>query len=217
MDGYLNIQDANSFLFALVTNASAANGAAVIVGFTNALASDLWQLIPTDSGFFQIRNKNSGKAMNVTGASLSGGALVSQQTFGTLKSDQWLPVSAGNGCYNFINRLSGLYLDVLGSSVIPGTQFDQQVFTGAANQQFNLNPTVLIPPPTNLSFTVIGTTMQLQWPANYTGWVLQSEASVLAQGLDTNWIDLLGSALTNRWLTPIGPSGSAGFFRLRSP
>ena len=216
-DVYLNIQDASSFLFALVTNASTANGAAIITGFTNSLASDQWQLIPTDSGYFQIRNKNSGKAMNVTGAALSSGALVSQQTFGALKSDQWLPVSSGTGCYNFINRLSGLYLDVTGSSVNPGTQFDQQIFSGAANQQFNLNSTALMPPPASLNFTIIGTTLQLQWPANYAGWVLQSQINSMITGLRTNWTDVTGSVLTNQWSASLQATNAAAFFRLRSP
>jgi len=217
VDGYINVQDANSFLFAIVTNASTANGAAVIIGFTNSFGSDQWQLIPTDSGYFQIKNKNSGKDMNVTGASMSSGALVSQQTFGALKSDQWLPVSAGNGCYNFINRLSGLYLDVTGSSVIPGAQFDQQIFNSAPNQQFNLNPTGLIPPPTNLSFAVSGATLQLQWPPNYTGWVLQSQTNNLSVGLRANWTDVPGSGLTNQWSASLQATNAVLFFRLRSP
>ena len=217
VDGYLNIQDANSFMFALVTNASTANGAAVITGFTNSSGSDQWQLIPTDSGYFQIKNKNSSKAINVTGASMSSGALVSQQTFGALKSDQWLPVSSGNGCYNFINRLSGLYLDVTGSGVNPGTTFDQQVFTGAANQQFNLNPTMLIPPPTQLNFFVSGTIFQLRWPPNYTGWVLQSQSNSISIGLRTNWTDVPGSMLTNQWPVSLQSTNWSVFFRLRSP
>ena len=148
---------------------------------------------------------------------MSSGALVSQQTFGALKSDQWLPVSSGNGCYNFINRLSGLYLDVTGSGVNLGTTFDQQVFTGAANQQFNLNPTMLIPPPTQLNFFVSGTIFQLRWPPNYTGWVLQSQSNSISIGLRTNWTDVPGSMLTNQWPVSLQSTNWSVFFRLRSP
>lgn len=162
VDGYLTAQDANSYLFAVVTNASVGNGAAVILGATNSLGSDRWQLVPTDSGYFQIKNKNSSKVMNVTGASTNSGALISQQTFGAAKSDQWMPVSAGNGFYHFLNRLSGLYLAVGGAGTTPGTQLDQQPSTGAASQQFNLNATPLTPTVatvtlSNLSQTYDGT------------------------------------------------------------
>jgi len=113
--------------------------------------------------------------------------------------------------------LSGLYLDVTGSSVIPGAQFDQQIFNSAPNQQFNLNPTGLIPPPTNLSFAVSGATLQLQWPPNYTGWVLQSQTNNLSVGLRANWTDVPGSGLTNQWSASLQATNAVLFFRLRSP
>ena len=214
-EGYGRFQDANSFLFAVVTNASTANGAAVILGFANSLASDQWQLTPADRGYYQIKNKNSAKVMNVSGASTNSGASVLQQTFGALQSDQWLPVSAGNGCYQFINRLSGLSLDAAGTA--PGTRLIQQSFSGGPSQQFNLYPAALILPPTNLICTVSGAALQLQWPFNYTGWCLQSQTNSLGLGLGNNWVDVPGSQLTNEWSANLQPASSAVFFRLRSP
>ena len=216
-EGYGRFQDANSFLFAAVTNASTANGAAVILGFANSLASDQWQLTPADRGYYQIKNKNSAKVMNVSGASTNSGASVLQQTFGALQSDQWLPVSAGNGCYQFINRLSGLCLDVAAAGTAPGTRLIQQSFSGGPSQQFNLYPAALILPPTNLIYTVSGAALQLQWPFNYTGWCLQSQTNSLGLGLGNNWVDVPGSQLTNEWSANLQPASSAVFFRLRSP
>jgi hypothetical protein len=218
VDDYVNIQDANSFLFAVVTNASTTSGAAVILGSTNSLGSDLWQLVPTDSGCYQIKNKNSGMDMNVTNASTSPGALVVQNTFGSAKSDQWLPVSAGNGRYFFTNRLSGLNLDVTGAGTNAGTRFDQQPFTGVGNQQFNLNTAALARPvSTNLTYSLNGPMFQLQWPVGYTGWFLQEQTNLLMQGFNTNWADVRGSQLTNQWPLFFQPSAPAVFFRLRSP
>lgn len=138
VSGYLNVQDNNSKLFAVVTNASTTDSAAVILDPTNSLGSDQWSLIPTDSGYYRLMNKNSGLAMVVLGASTSDGAPIIQWTYDASGNDEWMPVSAGPGRYNFINRLSSLYLDVPNGSTIPGIQFDQQPSSGAANQQFYL-------------------------------------------------------------------------------
>lgn len=138
VSGNLNVQDSNSKLFAVVTNASAADGAALILGPTNSSGSDQWSLIPTDSGYYRVMNKNSGLAMAVLDASTTNGAPVIQWTYDASQNDEWMPVSDGNGLYTFVNRLSGLGLDVPNGNTTPGTQFDQQPFTGAANQQFSL-------------------------------------------------------------------------------
>jgi parallel beta-helix repeat protein/autotransporter-associated beta strand protein len=138
ISGNLNVQDSNSKLFAVVTNDSTADGAAVILGPTNSSGSDQWSLTPADSGYYRVMNKNSGLAMAVLGASTTNGAPIIQWTYDASQNDEWMPVSAGNGLYNFINRLSGRSLDVPNGNTAPGTQFDQQPATGAANQQFSL-------------------------------------------------------------------------------
>lgn len=156
VSGNLYVQDRNSGLEAVVTNAATANGAAVILGPTNSLGSDQWSLVPTDSGYYRLMNKNSGLAMVVSGASTNAGAGIIQWTYDASGNDEWMLQSAGNGFYNFVNRLSGLNLDVTGARTAPGTQLDQQPPTGGANQQFNLvDATASIPVATGntLSWT----------------------------------------------------------------
>ena len=155
VSGYQYVQDSNSGLEAVVTNASTTQGAAVILGPTNLLGSDQWSLIPTDSGYYQLKNKNSKLDLAVMGSSANAGAPIIQQTFGASQNDQWIPVSAGNGLYYLVNRHSGLYLDVPGASTSPGTQLDQQTFSGGANQQFDLIDT--------LAVTVIVPTSPITW------------------------------------------------------
>jgi hypothetical protein len=147
VSGYMYVQDSNSGLNVVVTNASLGSGFAVILGPTNSPASGQWSLIPTDSGYFQLTNHNSGLDIAVSGASTSAGALIIQAAFGVQQNDQWMPVAVGNGLYYLVNRHSGLYLDVPGSSAKAGTQLDQQTFTGNANQQFSLIDAVVIPTP----------------------------------------------------------------------
>jgi hypothetical protein len=162
VSGYTYVQDSNSGLNVVVTNASLGSGFAVILGPTNSPASGQWSLIPTDSGYFQLTNHNSGLDIAVSGASTSAGALIIQAAFGTQKNDQWMPVAAGNGLYYLVNRHSGLYLDVPGSSTKAGTQLDQQTFTGGANQQFGLIDAAVIPVsprPLITGINVHGTTL----------------------------------------------------------
>jgi autotransporter-associated beta strand protein/parallel beta-helix repeat protein len=142
VSGYLNVQDHNSGLYAVVTNAATGNGAPVILDQTNSLGSDQWSLIPTDSGYYRLMNKNSGLAMVVLGASTNDGAPIIQWTYDASGNDEWMPVSMGDGLYSFVNRLSGLDLDVPNAVTTAGTQLDQQPSTGGANQEFNLVDTL---------------------------------------------------------------------------
>ncbi len=138
VSGNIYVQDRNSGLAAVVTNAATTNGAAVVLGPTNSLGSDQWSLVPTDSGYYRLMNKNSGLAMVVLGGSTNNGAGIVQWTYNASGNDEWMPLSAGNGSYCFVNRLSGLNLDVTGAGIAPGTQLDQQPATGGAHQQFSL-------------------------------------------------------------------------------
>jgi hypothetical protein len=71
--------------------------------------------------------------------------------------------------------------------------------------------------PTNITFSVSGNTLNLNWPANYLGWILQNQTNSLNVGLNTNWTDMPGSASvtsTNITIIPVNPTV---FFRLRHP
>ena len=68
------------------------------------------------------------------------------------------------------------------------------------------------PSPTNISYTISGSSLILNWPAGQ-GWQLQAQTNSLTTGLTTNWITVSGASppLTNT-LTPANPSV---FFRLK--
>jgi hypothetical protein len=71
--------------------------------------------------------------------------------------------------------------------------------------------------PTQLSFAMVGNQVQTAWPADHTGWRLQSQTNSLAVGLSTNWVDVSGSAQTNMVIVPLDASNGAVFFRLVWP
>ena len=71
--------------------------------------------------------------------------------------------------------------------------------------------------PTQLSFARTGNQFELDWPADHTGWQLQSQTNSLPAGLGTNWVNVAGSEQTNRVVWPMNAADGAAFFRLVSP
>ncbi len=79
------------------------------------------------------------------------------------------------------------------------------------NSAILLKPVLASP---EIAFNVSGNQLTLNWPANYTGWLLQSNAVSLA---GRNWFLVPGSASTNRVQIAIQPGQSNVFFRLSLP
>jgi len=71
--------------------------------------------------------------------------------------------------------------------------------------------------PTNITFTVTGSTLNLAWPADHLGWILQSQTNHLTVGLSNNWVDVAGSASSSSASLPVNPANPAVFYRLRHP
>jgi autotransporter-associated beta strand protein len=72
--------------------------------------------------------------------------------------------------------------------------------------------------PTNITFTVSGSTLTLSWPSDHTGWTLQAQTNSLATGLNTNasaWFDVPGSATINSTNITIDPTKPTVFYRLK--
>jgi hypothetical protein len=76
---------------------------------------------------------------------------------------------------------------------------------------FLLNP-VWAPPA--IAVSVNGRQLTLNWPANYVGWLLESNATGLTA---TNWLPVPGSSNTNRMQITIQPNQTKVFFRLSLP
>ena len=76
-------------------------------------------------------------------------------------------------------------------------------------------PTASAPPP--LGFAMLGDQLQLNWPANHTGWQLQSQTNPLAVGLGANWVNVSSSAQTNQLAVPLSATNGAVFLRLVRP
>jgi fibronectin-binding autotransporter adhesin len=68
--------------------------------------------------------------------------------------------------------------------------------------------------PTNIVFSVSGGNLTLSWPADHTGWYLQSQTNSVSKGLGTNWVDVPGSSTLNSITVPINAANPAIFYRM---
>jgi hypothetical protein len=71
--------------------------------------------------------------------------------------------------------------------------------------------------PTNITAVVVGSTLDISWPTEYTGWKLQGQTNAISVGLNNAWGDVPGSTTTNRVIMNINPANGAVFYRLALP
>ena len=68
-----------------------------------------------------------------------------------------------------------------------------------------------------LSLGLVGTQLQLSWPQDHTGWLLQVQTNSLNNGLGTNWTSVAGSSQTNQMSISMNSTNGSVFFRLVFP
>jgi hypothetical protein len=74
--------------------------------------------------------------------------------------------------------------------------------------------------PTNITFTVSGSTLTLGWPEDHRGWILQAQTNSLNVGLTApsgTWFDVAGSSSVTNVVITINPAKPTVFYRLRNP
>jgi hypothetical protein len=131
------------------------------------------------------------------------GSLVVSNLSGTLTNGQSFQILSAGGTGSF-------------ASITPAPG-------GGLNWSFNAASGVLSAAssiasnPTNITFTISGSTMSLAWPADHLGWLLQSQTNSLNTGLGTNWADWPGSAAVTGTNLAINPANPTVFYRLRHP
>jgi len=71
--------------------------------------------------------------------------------------------------------------------------------------------------PTNITAQVMGGQLQISWPQDHLGWLLEVQTNNLTTGLSTNWIAVPNSANVISTNIPINPANGSVFFRLIYP
>jgi len=99
---------------------------------------------------------------------------------------------------------------------IPAPGFAWNTNTLAADGTLRILQTVSTT-PVNMTNLVFGGTLTLSWPADHTGWRLQTQTNDLTAGLGTNWVDVAGSTATNQMNFTIDPANGNVFYRIIFP
>jgi fibronectin type 3 domain-containing protein len=86
---------------------------------------------------------------------------------------------------------------------------------GTNSAQVSARPTSSA--PVAISATNASGELRISWPADHTGWQLQSQTNNLAAGLGTNWVNVGNSSQTNQVPVPLNATNGAVFFRLVRP
>jgi hypothetical protein len=73
------------------------------------------------------------------------------------------------------------------------------------------------PDRTNITAVVAGNTLNLSWPPDHLGWLLQVQTNALTIGLSTNWVTIPGSDALTNLAVPLDPANGTVFYRLILP
>ncbi len=145
----------------------------------------------------------SNDVINVTGALTYGGTL-------QLNPSGTVPLTAGSAFKLFsFGSQSGNFATIAGSPGA-GLGWTFNPATGVATVVQTIPST-----PTNITFSVTGSTLNLSWPASYLGWIVQSNALNLSVAAD--WFDVPGTAAATSYSAAIQPGVTNVFYRLRHP
>jgi Alpha-1,3-glucanase catalytic domain D1/Alpha-1,3-glucanase catalytic domain D2 len=118
-------------------------------------------------------------------------------------------VWARNDAYGSL-KVEGLTINntPLMSMPVSGSALGNQ--SGGSPQHFAFD---FLPAPT-ITSSASGNSLQLSWPAIYTGWTLQAQTNASDTGLGANWGTLSGSTAGNQITIPLDNTVGSVFFRL---
>lgn len=88
---------------------------------------------------------------------------------------------------------------------------------GASPESIPASARPTSPDPTQIATVANGSQLQLHWPQDHTGWILQVQTNTIGVGLGTNWFTVPNSTATNLWSAPFDAANGSVFFRLVSP
>ena len=147
-------------------------------------------------------NAGNGSSDRAQVASVNyGGTLVLTNTAGTLTAGQTfqlITATASSGNFASVQALGN------------GATWSFDPATGIATVL-----SVTATTPTNISFTLNGTSLSLNWPASHQGWYAQSNSVDIAN--PSAWFDIPGSQLGTNLNITINAGATNVFYRLRQP
>lgn len=141
--------------------------------------------------------------VNVTGTLTGGGTLVVTNIGATVLTN-------GNTFKLFSGPVSG-FTTVTLPTLATGLGWTN---TLATDGSIAVISTYTTPSPTNITYTVNGNQLVLNWPSGQ-GWLLQAQTNNLGTGLTTNWSTMIG--ITPPFTNNINAANPTVFYRLTAP
>jgi autotransporter-associated beta strand protein len=149
----------------------------------------------------------NGGTLELAQPSLAAGSTVTVASGAFLQLDFTATNIVSGLVLNGVSQPLGIYNSTTSPSYLTGPGSLQVAVTVATN-------------PTNIVATLSGTTLNLSWPADHTGWRLLQQTNHLAQGISANtndWGTVSGSASTNKVSLTIDPAKPTEFYRMVYP
>jgi autotransporter-associated beta strand protein len=190
----------------VVTNGMIGGGTAASMGGTFTIGGDL--TFANGGGFFRVNPSGSQSDMVSVAGNLSntGNGTITVTNLGAA-------LQVGD-TFTLFNKAvtTGNTMSITGA----GVTWTNKLAVDGSIAVFSLTPPI-VTYPTNLSYSVSGSTLTVSWPATHQGWVLQAQTNNLVVGLGTNWITIPGTASVTSTNLPINPANPTVFYRLSTP
>jgi hypothetical protein len=88
---------------------------------------------------------------------------------------------------------------------------------GESTNSLEVNANPVSRAPTDISVAFIEGQLQLAWPQDHTGWILQAQTNSPDDGLGSVWTTIPSSTVTNVYAVPVNTADGSVFFRLMAP
>ena len=188
---------------ALTSHNSSSLGTAT---FDNVTVQPGWPVAPAAPAGLAAVAGNAQVALNWSAASTATGYKIKRS------------LTSGSGYANIATNAS---LAFTNTGLANGTLY---YFVVSATNSFgeSTNSTPVSARPTSSASVAMNVAnaagqLQISWPADHTGWQLQSQTNNLTSGLGTNWVNVTGSDQTNQMTVPLDSTNGSVFFRLVRP
>lgn len=172
-------------------------------------------LSPGASGIGKLTVNNNVSLSGTTSMELNKSAATNDQLLvsGTLNYGGTLSVT------NLAGTLQGGDAFQLFSTAAPMGNFTALAGSPGVGMAWKFNSnngvlTVYSTVATNLTMVVTGGALQISWPADHLGWLLQVQTNDLTSGLGTNWLTLPETATNTQFTVLLSPLNPSAFYRL---
>jgi polygalacturonase len=122
----------------------------------------------------------------------------------------------GAGTYTLFSY-TGSEAGTYSLGVMPTNNFNYALTNTSGQIQFIVSSTGPSLTPVTVLYTNSGGQLQLSWPQDHTGWLVQIQTNSLSKGLSTNWTTIAASSGTNVFSLPVNPANGSVFLRLIYP